>query len=63
MFFRPLEWRSLAANLGFVPAVCAVPSTFNRDLKHLDQTKTREVHKVGRFWLTSSVLTTFFSKK
>lgn len=42
-----LEWRSLSASLGFVPAVSSVHSNFQRDLKHLDQTSSREVHKVA----------------
>uniref|UniRef100_A0A158P5X4 Rap-GAP domain-containing protein n=1 Tax=Angiostrongylus cantonensis TaxID=6313 RepID=A0A158P5X4_ANGCA len=42
------EWRSFSASLGFVANVSNVPSNFSRDLKHLDQTGAREVHKVGR---------------
>ncbi|RCN29595.1 Rap/ran-GAP [Ancylostoma caninum] len=41
------EWRSFSASLGFVPNVADVPSNFSRDLKHLDQTCAREVHKVA----------------
>ncbi|KAK6054004.1 Rap/ran-GAP [Cooperia oncophora] len=41
------EWRSVAASLGFVPNVSEVPLNFSRDLKHLDQTCAREVHKVA----------------
>ncbi|KAK6727420.1 hypothetical protein RB195_005237 [Necator americanus] len=41
------EWRSFSASLGFVPNVAEVPSNFSRDLKHLDQTCAREVHKVA----------------
>ncbi|CAI4222514.1 unnamed protein product [Auanema sp. JU1783] len=44
---RLLEWRSLAASFGFVPSVAEVPQNFNRDLKHLDSTSAREVHKVA----------------
>ncbi|EFP01014.1 hypothetical protein CRE_20789 [Caenorhabditis remanei] len=42
-----LEWRSLSASLGFVPLVSQVHTNFLRDLKHLDQTSSREVHKVA----------------
>ncbi|CAB3407059.1 unnamed protein product [Caenorhabditis bovis] len=49
--FRPssklLEWRSLAASLGFVPSVSSVHQNFLRDLKHLDSTSSREVHKIA----------------
>ncbi|KIH53919.1 Rap/ran-GAP, partial [Ancylostoma duodenale] len=41
------EWRSFSASLGFVPNVADVPTNFSRDLKHLDQTCAREVHKVA----------------
>uniref|UniRef100_A0A7I4XYD0 Rap-GAP domain-containing protein n=1 Tax=Haemonchus contortus TaxID=6289 RepID=A0A7I4XYD0_HAECO len=41
------EWRSFSASLGFVPSVSEVPLNFSRDLKHLDQTCAREVHKVA----------------
>ncbi|WKX92732.1 hypothetical protein Q1695_010622 [Nippostrongylus brasiliensis] len=41
------EWRSFSASLGFVPNVSEVPCNFSRDLKHLDQTNAREVHKVA----------------
>ncbi|KJH53248.1 Rap/ran-GAP [Dictyocaulus viviparus] len=41
------EWRSFSASLGFVPGVSNVPSNFSRDLKHLDQTGARELHKVA----------------
>ncbi|KAJ1372174.1 hypothetical protein KIN20_034259 [Parelaphostrongylus tenuis] len=41
------EWRSFSASLGFIPNVSNVPSNFSRDLKHLDQTGAREVHKVA----------------
>ncbi|PIO73574.1 hypothetical protein TELCIR_04446 [Teladorsagia circumcincta] len=41
------EWRSFSASLGFVPNVSEVPLNFSRDLKHLDQTCAREVHKVA----------------
>ncbi|CAD6196284.1 unnamed protein product [Caenorhabditis auriculariae] len=44
---RILEWRSCSASLGLVPSVCEVPPNFSRDLKHLDQTCSREVHKVA----------------
>lgn len=42
-----LEWRSLSASLGFVPLVSQVHQNFLRDLKHLDQTSSREVHKIA----------------
>ncbi|PIC54588.1 hypothetical protein B9Z55_000378 [Caenorhabditis nigoni] len=42
-----LEWRSLSASLGFVPLVSQVHTNFPRDLKHLDQTSSREVHKIA----------------
>ncbi|ULU09399.1 hypothetical protein L3Y34_014066 [Caenorhabditis briggsae] len=42
-----LEWRSLSASLGFVPLVSQVHTNFLRDLKHLDQTSSREVHKIA----------------
>lgn len=41
------EWRSFSASLGFVSNVANVPCNFSRDLKHLDQTGAREVHKVA----------------
>ncbi|PIO70884.1 hypothetical protein TELCIR_07237 [Teladorsagia circumcincta] len=41
------EWRSFSASLGFVPNVSEVPLNFSRDLKHLDQTCAREVHKIN----------------
>uniref|UniRef100_A0A1I7WFX7 Rap-GAP domain-containing protein n=1 Tax=Heterorhabditis bacteriophora TaxID=37862 RepID=A0A1I7WFX7_HETBA len=44
---RLLEWRSFSASMGFVPSVSDVPANFHRDLKHLDQTCAREVHKVA----------------
>lgn len=44
---RLVEWRSLACSLGFINSVAEVPPNFNRDLKHLDQTCSREVHKVA----------------
>ena len=43
---RLLEWRSFSSSLGFAQNVAEVPTNFNRDLKHLDQTCSREVHKV-----------------
>ncbi|CAI2309070.1 unnamed protein product [Caenorhabditis sp. 36 PRJEB53466] len=47
-----LEWRSLSASLGFVPAVSSVHTNFQRDLKHLDQTSSREVHKVAIIYVS-----------
>ncbi|CAJ0942562.1 unnamed protein product, partial [Mesorhabditis belari] len=42
---RLLEWRSFAATMGFVSAASEVPVNFARDLRHLDSTGAREVHK------------------
>ncbi|CCD73405.2 Rap-GAP domain-containing protein [Caenorhabditis elegans] len=49
-----LEWRSLSASLGFVPLVSQVHANFPRDLKHLDQTSSREVHKVAVIYVGES---------
>ncbi|CAL2030121.1 unnamed protein product [Caenorhabditis brenneri] len=49
-----LEWRSLSASLGFVPLVSQVHSNFLRDLKHLDQTASREVHKVAVIYVADT---------
>lgn len=49
-----LEWRSLSASLGFVPLVSQVHSNFLRDLKHLDQTSSREVHKVAVIYVADT---------
>uniref|UniRef100_A0A1I7UD55 Rap-GAP domain-containing protein n=1 Tax=Caenorhabditis tropicalis TaxID=1561998 RepID=A0A1I7UD55_9PELO len=49
-----LEWRSLSASLGFVPLVSQVHTNFLRDLKHLDQTSSREVHKVAVIYATDT---------
>ncbi|CAJ0578761.1 unnamed protein product, partial [Mesorhabditis spiculigera] len=46
-----LEWRAFAASMGFVPAASEVPSNFARDLKHLDNTSAREVHKFALIYV------------
>ncbi|CAI5437697.1 unnamed protein product [Caenorhabditis angaria] len=51
---RLLEWRSLSASLGFVPTVSHVHPNFQRDLKHLDQTSSREVHKVAVIYVAEN---------
>ncbi|VDN07034.1 unnamed protein product [Thelazia callipaeda] len=40
-------WRSLAADLRLFPGTRLTPPSFNRDIRHLDQTCSREVHKVA----------------
>ncbi|VDK59036.1 unnamed protein product [Gongylonema pulchrum] len=40
-------WRSLAADLRLFPGTRQIPQSFSRDVRHLDQTYSREVHKVA----------------
>uniref|UniRef100_A0AC35TQP1 Rap-GAP domain-containing protein n=1 Tax=Rhabditophanes sp. KR3021 TaxID=114890 RepID=A0AC35TQP1_9BILA len=40
-------WRRLAADLHLIDRVCEVKSNFGRDLRHLDGTLSREVHKMA----------------
>uniref|UniRef100_A0A0N5AMM5 Rap-GAP domain-containing protein n=1 Tax=Syphacia muris TaxID=451379 RepID=A0A0N5AMM5_9BILA len=40
-------WRLLAADLHFIDSTKRIPANFARDLKHLDQTSTRELHKIA----------------
>lgn len=40
-------WRSLAGDLRLITGTRQVPQNFARDLRHLDHTSSREVHKVA----------------
>lgn len=42
-----LLWRSLVSNFYMIGDARQVPSNFARDLRHLDQTSSREFHKVA----------------
>uniref|UniRef100_A0A1I7VVC3 Rap-GAP domain-containing protein n=1 Tax=Loa loa TaxID=7209 RepID=A0A1I7VVC3_LOALO len=40
-------WRTLAADLRLFPGTRQISPSFNRDIRHLDHTYSREVHKVA----------------
>uniref|UniRef100_A0A8R1Z3W2 Rap-GAP domain-containing protein n=1 Tax=Pristionchus pacificus TaxID=54126 RepID=A0A8R1Z3W2_PRIPA len=47
------EWRSMAASVGFIYDVVETRSSFTRNTKHLDQTLSRETHKIAVVYVGS----------
>lgn len=44
---RNVAWRQFVTDLQLIEKVRNVPTNFNREIRHLDTTLSREVHKVA----------------
>lgn len=45
-------WRSLAADLRLFPGARQIPPGFSREIRHLDHTYSREMHKVAVIYVS-----------
>lgn len=56
-------WRTLAADLRLFPGTRQIPPSFNRDIRHLDHTYSREVHKVAVIYVAKGQEVSLISSK